>query len=341
MTRVAIIGAGRGGAALLQLFTHDPLVRIVGMADLSRRAPGMRPARRMGIPTTTDYRSLLRGRRADLLIDVTGDPALAEELGHLRRPAVLGGTAARFMWQLIEERLRQREALVRKESRLAVVEERTRIAWDLHDGLVQMLVGLGYSLDLCETLAVDRPQDCLAKLKKTKAIVRQAIREARGIVFNLRTLSFAGIDLIPAIRTFLMNFHRQYGIETGWVCRGQERRLSPRAKLFLFRIIQEALSNVQRHAKASRVDLRLTVGRAWAEAVMADDGVGFNLAAVRRDPARQESYGLQTIDERARLLGGSSVITTRPGAGTRVRVRLPLAEGGHGGTSGSHSRDDR
>lgn len=108
MTRVIIIGAGRGGRALVELFHKDTTVEIVGVADKDEGAPGLVLARELGLPVTTSYRELLTGKASDLIIDVTGDPQVGQEISGLKPPEaeVVGGSAARFIWQCIEARKR-------------------------------------------------------------------------------------------------------------------------------------------------------------------------------------------------------------------------------------------
>ncbi|HSG05314.1 MAG TPA: hypothetical protein VLB09_02830, partial [Nitrospiria bacterium] len=150
-THVAIIGAGRGGTSLVEIFRSDPLVKIVGVADTRPDAPGLQLARGLRISTTRDYRRLLKLKRVDILIDVTGNPEVEQSLNQLTRPdiAIIGGETAKFMWQLIEARIKDKEeiekhlreykalyGLYMREIQHAISEERTRIALDIHDGLV-------------------------------------------------------------------------------------------------------------------------------------------------------------------------------------------------------------
>ncbi|MDC4223911.1 MAG: sigma 54-interacting transcriptional regulator [Candidatus Manganitrophus sp.] len=108
MTKVAIIGAGKGGTALVEILHKDPLVKVVGIADLNPDAPGLDLARRLKIPTTTDYRKLIRDG-TDLVIDVTGSKTVREELEtNAGQVEVIGGLSAKFMWQLIEERIKSK-----------------------------------------------------------------------------------------------------------------------------------------------------------------------------------------------------------------------------------------
>ena len=153
-TNVAIIGAGRGGTALMEIFANDPLVQIVGVAEINQDAPGLRLAKELKIPTTRDYRRLLAMERVDLIIDVSGEEEVWKFLQDFHRMGVtvIGGASAKFMWELIGARIRataeiektlnKYQSLYRlyvKETSAAVTEERTRIACEIHDGLVQSL----------------------------------------------------------------------------------------------------------------------------------------------------------------------------------------------------------
>ena len=111
MTSIVIIGAGKGGRALLEMFSGDPSISIVGIADRNPWAPGLELARRLNIPVATDLGTLITNPRLDLIIDVTGDAALPREIERLKPPhtEVMGGASAKFMWDLVAERQRSVE----------------------------------------------------------------------------------------------------------------------------------------------------------------------------------------------------------------------------------------
>lgn len=111
MTKVALVGAGKGGKALLELFRQDPTVTIVGVADIDQRAPGLVLARELGLPVTTDFHALVKENTADLIIDVTGDPDVSRELREIKpeRAEIIGGTGARFLWEFIEAKKQTEE----------------------------------------------------------------------------------------------------------------------------------------------------------------------------------------------------------------------------------------
>lgn len=327
MIRVAIIGAGRGGTSLLKLFNHDPLVRIVGVVDINHKAPGITLAHHLDVPTFSDYKKLLKTRKIDLVIDVTGSKEVEEELLQLRRNiAVIGGSSAKFMWQLIEERIKGKEELFDKGMKQAISEERTRIALDIHDGLLQMLAGLTYKLDLCEDLLSADPVLCREGLRETKSLLKTAIEEARQVVFSLRPYYFDKLPLTGTIKNYLKTYSRQYRIETIFHPKGYERKLLPNTKMFLFRIIQEALSNVQRHANAKKVEVRLEMTDGQLTASVADDGIGFDYEKTMKKPERWGAFGLKGMIKRSQLIGGSLRVESTIGKGTTVIVQIPLKE---------------
>lgn len=339
----------------MEIFADDPLVSIVGVAEVNAQAPGVRLAKRLGIPMTRRYRDLLEIESVDLIIDVTGDPDVERTLQDFHRMGVtvIGGGSAKFMWELIEARIRataeiektlaRYQTLYRlyvKEAGAAVTEERTRIACEIHDGLVQSLAGVNFKLDLCQELVKKDPQACRTTLRETKQQLKLAIQEARQVILNLRPVHFDKLELIPAITNYLKSYETQSQIRTEFNTVGQETPLFPRTKIFLFRIVQEALSNVQKHAKAGHVSVRLEVTPEVLTVTVSDDGVGFDAEAISRDPEKWDHFGLRGIVERARLVGGEADVHSCKGEGTRVTVRVPLEakEGERDGTDTSLNR---
>jgi two-component system sensor histidine kinase DegS len=338
-TSVAIIGAGRGGTALMEIFANDPLVQIVGVAESNPEAPGLDLAKQLKIPITHDYRQLLTMERVDLIIDVSGDAEVWQFLQDFHRMGVtiIGGASAKFMWELIEARIRataeieqtlnKYQSLYRlyvKETGAAVRDERTRIACEIHDGFVQILAGVNFKLDLCQQLIRKNPRASLATIKESKAQLKLAIQEARQVIFNLRPLHYEKMDLIPGLTNYFASYQTQTHIATKFTVTGDEQTLFPRTKIFLFRIIQEALSNVEKHAKADKVSIKLEMDIDLLRVTITDNGVGFDMEKVLRDPEKWDHFGIKGILERARLVGGEGRVESKPGKGTKLVVEVPL-----------------
>jgi two-component system, NarL family, sensor histidine kinase DegS len=275
----------------------------------------------------------------DLLIDVSGNAKVWESLQDFHRMGItiIGGPSAKFMWELIEARIRataeiekslnKYQSLYRlyvKETSVAVTDERTRIACEMHDGLVQNLAGVNFKLDLSLQLIRKNPKASLASLREGKSQLKLAIHELRQAIFNLRPLHYDKMELLPALTNYLNSYETQYHVKTQFRVSGDEQILFPRTKIFLFRIVQEALSNVEKHAKATRVTVTLDIDPALLRVTIVDNGVGFDMDNVLRDPDKWDHFGIRGILERARLVGGEGKIESKKGHGTIIVVEIPL-----------------
>ncbi len=323
----------------MEILAPDPLVKIVGIAEINPEAPGLTLAKRLHIPITRNYRDLLAMQRVDLIIDVTGDSKVEKALQHFHRKGVtiIGGASAKFMWELIEARVRatgeiektlaKYQALYQlyvKEATTAVSEERTRIACEIHDGLVQSLAGVNFKLELCQQLVKTDPQACQETLQETKTQLKLAIQEARQVIFNLRPLHYDKMELIPGLTNYLKSYETKTHIKTDITVVGDEHLLYPRTKIFLFRMVQEALSNVEKHARATRASVRLEIQDGSLKVTITDNGIGFDVEAVSRDPDKWDHFGLRGILERARLVGGEATVSSKKGVGTRIEIDVPM-----------------
>ncbi len=270
---------------------------------------------------------------------MSGDPTVEAALLNINRPsmAIIGGPNAKYMWQLIDaqiqaqqetaQQLKKYQRLARlhvKEAASAVSEERTRIACDIHDGLIQTLVGLNYKLDVCQTLATQDSIRCLDVLTEVKAQLKSSIEEARYVIFNLRPLLSDQLNMIPAVKNYLKSFEAQTHIKTVFQSAGREQSLDSKTKIFLFRIIQESLSNTRKHAKATRVEVSFDIQNDHITTTIVDNGIGFDADVAFQDTFTWDSFGLRAIVERARIIGGDATITSKRGQGTKIIVESPI-----------------
>jgi signal transduction histidine kinase len=190
---------------------------------------------------------------------------------------------------------------------LSVVEERNRLARDLHDSVAQIM----FSLSLTAEAAA---KDGTENARKTAELAKQALAEMRSIVFELRPADLASDGLVETLRKHALVLGRVFGQQITIDVRS-ERTLDPDVELQLFRIAQEALSNALKHARASSVDVVLDLAAGHVE--VRDDGVGFDSDS----PAvRSRHLGLASIEERAKEVGGKATIESTPGKGTVVSV---------------------
>lgn len=339
-SRVAIIGGGHGGTALMEIFAEDPLVTVVGLSEIRPHTMGVRLAKKIGIPVLRRYQDLLKIKDVDLVIDVTGDPDVEKTLleSHAPHLAMVGGASAKFMWQLIEARIRASAEIentltryqslfrlyVKEEAEGAVDDERTRIACEIHDGLVQTLVGVSLKMERVRELVAEDPPKCLTMLNQTTVQLKHAIQEAREVVYNLRPGQYDHLAFIPALSNYLKAYEREHRIRTEFEGSGNESQLDPKAKVFVFRMVQEALSNVAKHAGATKVMVKVELKKDVLKAIVSDNGQGFDVKAEGQNPEKWDHFGVRSMMERARMLGGNVQWVSKPGTGTKVEIFIPL-----------------
>jgi two-component system sensor histidine kinase DegS len=158
------------------------------------------------------------------------------------------------------------------------------------------------------------------ELKDLREQVRVALRETRTIIFDLRPMTLDDLGLVPTIRRVLETIKERCKIFPEVKILGEEKRLDSHVEIGLFRIIQEALNNIEKHSKATAVWVRIDFRPSLVSAVVEDDGQGFDTASA----AGNESFGLMGMRERINLLGGELTIKSEIGKGTRVFVTVPL-----------------
>jgi signal transduction histidine kinase len=229
------------------------------------------------------------------------------------------------------EELRQKEMLRRQllERGLTLQEEeRKRIARELHDQIGQRLTSIILTLGVLEeTLSSPEAQAHAQDLRDTAA---QILKEVRDLALHLRPSVLDDLGLLAALRHHLKGYQARSRLLVDFQVLGLDgRRLSPEVETALFRITQEALTNVVRHAQAHGVTVLLEHRGSSVMLIVEDDGRGFDVTRVMDTRPHEGNLGLYGMRERASLLGGTMTIESTPGRGTAVFVRIPL-EGGQG-----------
>jgi two-component system NarL family sensor kinase len=227
----------------------------------------------------------------------------------------------------------ERARLAEESTRLTRAEERARIAREIHDTLAQGLTAIGLDIEGALRNLDQSRERARERLERALATTRANLDEARHSVLDLRAAALAGRPLAEALHALGRAFSSETGIQVH--IRAQEDvNLSLREETELYRIAQEALANVRQHARATTTEIVL---RSTSQSVLLsirDDGLGIQPPSDDRPvvPARPDSldghHGLVGMRERARLLGGQVRITSRPGHGTMVSVRLPRNQDG-------------
>jgi two-component system sensor histidine kinase DegS len=205
-----------------------------------------------------------------------------------------------------------------------IEEERMRIARDMHDGPAQMLANLVLQAEVLERLLVRDPRLVVRELADFKNGVRDALEETRRLIFDLRPMTLDDLGLVPTLRKFVREFGDKTSITARFHVVGEERRLPSNYEAVLFRIIQEALTNVRKHARARSVDVTLTLQARRVVAIIKDDGEGFDVAATEARLGRTRNLGLISMRERADLEKGHMEIRSQLGRGTEAKVTFNL-----------------
>jgi len=202
--------------------------------------------------------------------------------------------------------------------------ERKRIARELHDDTIQSLIALSRRLEGLATGEEPLPEAAAERIGELWRQTTEMIRRVREFSQNLRPSVLDDLGLLPTLEELTTDLERQAGLKTEFRAVGERRRLSSEVELTLFRIAQEALSNVRRHAKASKVTTTVELADSVARVRIEDDGVGFRPPKLTDDLRAEDGLGLIGMHERARLLGGSLQIESEPGVGTVVVAEVPL-----------------
>jgi signal transduction histidine kinase len=206
---------------------------------------------------------------------------------------------------------------------LTFVEERTRLARDLHDSVVQKLFGVVLAAQSADTLFDRDPAAARAQVQRLRELAQDAIQELRSLIFQLRPAAVESEGLAAALSGHVQVLRRVHRREIDLQLAGEPRR-RPGIDEEVFRIAQEALHNALKHSGATRLGVSLEEDEGRLLLTVTDDGVGFDPGAAEH---RSRRLGLTSMEERARAAGGTLRIDSVPGAGTEVTVEV--APGGN------------
>lgn len=218
--------------------------------------------------------------------------------------------------------------LIEQRSRMAakvetIEEERRNIARELHDGLGQLLTAAHLNLDLVEQNLESNPDKIKEDLRRVKALITTTIQEVRNISQNLRPAVLDDFGLVPAIRNLCDDFRRTGSLNVQFSEYEMKEHYSPAIEIVVFRVCQEALNNIVRHAEASEASIDIYNRESHILIVIQDNGQGFDLAKISQS---KTGTGLMNIKERAELLGGSVQIESQINNGTEIIIEIPLKQ---------------
>jgi signal transduction histidine kinase len=215
--------------------------------------------------------------------------------------------------------LRQYVAAVTKSQE----EERLRIARDLHDDTIQSLIAIGQRVELARDLVSETPAEAVEQLRDLRKMVTRTIDSVRQFSRDLRPTALEDLGLVPALQYLVNNLIQKDNVEASLSVEGSTDGLPSDLEVTVYRIVQEALTNIYKHARASRVHVRAQFQPQLVVISVRDNGGGFSVPSEVAELASMGNYGLLGLRERAQLVGGQVIITSQPGEGTEVQAILP------------------
>ncbi len=204
----------------------------------------------------------------------------------------------------------------------AYEQERFRLAREIHDGPAQIMANAIFEMEFVERVADRDPAKLGEQLARLKADMRDGLTEVRRFIFDLRPPSLTERGFFEALRSYLEDFGKHFGIAVEAKLPSTQERLMPTKEVALFRIVQEALQNVQKHGNASKITLRGMLSTSLLQLSVEDNGRGFALADVAS--RQSKNLGLISMRERADLIDAQLDIISAPGRGTTISVVVGL-----------------
>jgi signal transduction histidine kinase len=232
-----------------------------------------------------------------------------------------------YTWTTAAAETHQDELSVEKLKHEAVLQERNRIAQDIHDTVSQGLAGIVYQLEAAEDFSAESPGGT-KHLERARELARETLKELRQAVWNLRPDALQQESFAGAIVFLAKRLTEGTPVRVDFSIRGFPRHLPPETERGLLRIVQEAFANIIKHSKASnaRIEMALTDGQ--IQLCVEDDGCGF----APMDSSVRNGFGLTSMRERAQALGGFWWVYSQPRHGTQIQSIVPLGRAVNGGT---------
>lgn len=206
-------------------------------------------------------------------------------------------------------------------------EERQRVARDIHDGPAQLLSNVVLKAEICERMIDVDLEKTREELRNLKKSVRDSLQDVRKIIYNLRPMSLDDLGLIPTLQRYVLTFQEETGIAVLFQTKGTQPELKSVISLTVFRIVQESMNNVVKHAKASNISIHIEFNADELKLYIIDDGQGFDTNKLKEHNEDISSgFGLVSMRERVELLGGDMMISSEPGRGTRLNISIPFTQ---------------
>ncbi|MFO8101295.1 MAG: PAS domain S-box protein [Dehalococcoidia bacterium] len=207
---------------------------------------------------------------------------------------------------------------------LAQEEERRRIARELHDQTSQVLTGASAMIEAAVSTIPMELEGTKETLIEVRSSLTNMLVDVRNIIYELRPTLLDDLGLVAAARWQTEDFLERSGVTAKFKTRGRSRKLPPEVETALFRIIQEATTNIVKHSQAGSARLEIEFSQDAVALEIEDDGKGFDLQNTRASSRKRQGLGLVSMRERAEILGGTFEVASQPGEGTRIKVAVPI-----------------
>jgi two-component system sensor histidine kinase DegS len=204
-------------------------------------------------------------------------------------------------------------------------EERRRVAREIHDGPAQAMANIVMRAEVCERMLQIKPEQVAEELQELKKLIRESLQDLRKVIFDLRPMALDDLGVVPTLRRYIADFQEKNKLVIEFFFRGRDQRFASSLEAAIFRTVQEAITNIKKHAQACKVTVELEFAKDKVYLMIKDNGRGFNLEQVLGDLNR-ESYGLVSMKERIELLEGQISITSSLDKGTEIRTIIPIKE---------------
>jgi signal transduction histidine kinase len=204
-------------------------------------------------------------------------------------------------------------------------EERRRISREIHDGLGQLLTAIKLNLEILED-GLPSNEDAAKRIGEVKQLLDSVLKEAREISYNLMPSVLDDFGLGPGLQSLCEQFSQRTGLKVSFHEHGLKERLNPNVEIGLYRIVQEALNNVAKHAEAKEVEVQIVRHQSRLRMTIEDDGKGMDIAVPVPKPTERGGTGLVSMRERTNSFAGTFLIDSSIGKGTMINVEIPMPE---------------
>ena len=333
--RVIIVGAGKGGAALLELFTHNPDVEIVGVADINPEAPGLCLARRLGVRTATDAQALIAEDRADLVVDVTGDPAVRSLLLQHKPPRaeIMGGTSALLLWKLAQHERDLRDQLIHTEKLASIGTLASGIAHEINNPLYTIT---GLSEILRDECRPEVAREYIEEIITAGRRIADIVRSLNAFARRTQEEDVCEIDLDHTLDEAVKMARRATVLDQIQVVTQYEAALLVRGKPdALLQVFVNLVTNaVQAMEGAGTLTLATTAANGFVQATVQDTGPGIphnNLSRIfdpfftTKEQGKGTGLGLHIVRDIVTNCGGQITAESTLGRGATFTVKLPAS----------------